>query len=168
MNDFEQRLQRQEDLEAIRRLKHYHYCHCVDRAVAGDPRAIEETVDRFTDDIVADFTGFPLAEGKAAVTAFYAQGVPSILSYSQHHVFNEVIDIDGDHATGLWYVHCPVNFTDASPVGKVAPGLVMGRYEEEYVRRDGVWKWRKIVALLDVVAPGDTPWAGANQLHENR
>jgi len=167
MSDLEQRLQHQEDLEAIRHLKHYNYCHCVDRAVAGEPTAIEDTISRFTDDVVADFTGFPLAEGKDAVTAFYAQGVPSILSYSQHQVFNELIQIDGDKATGRWYVHCPVNFTEASPVGKVAPGLVMGRYEEEYVRENGVWKWRRITALLDVVAPGETPWAGASQLFTN-
>ena len=167
MTDLEQRLQQQEDLEAIRRLKHYNYCHCVDRAVAGEAAAIEETVSRFTDDVVADFTGFPLAEGREAVTAFYAQGVPAILSYSQHHVFNEVIDVDGDRATGRWYVHCPVVFTEASPVGQVAPGLVMGRYEEEYVREDAVWKWRRIVALLDVVAPGETPWVGASQLFNN-
>ena len=167
MTDLEQRLQQQEDLEAIRRLKHYNYCHCVDRAVAGEAAAIEETVSRFTDDVVADFTGFPLAEGREAVTAFYAQGVPAILSYSQHHVFNEVIDVDGDRATGRWYVHCPVVFTEASPLGQVAPGLVMGRYQEEYVREDAVWKWRRIVALLDVVAPGETPWIGASQLFNN-
>ena len=167
MNELEQRLQNQQDLEAIRRLKHYNYCHCVDRAVAGETSAIEQTISRFTDDVVADFTGFPLAEGKEAVTEFYARGVPSILSYSQHQVFNEVIDIDGDRATGRWYVHCPVNFTEASPLGKVAPGLVMGRYEEEYVREGGLWKWCKIVALLDVVAPGDTPWSGAVQLFTN-
>lgn len=167
MNDIETRIRHIEDMEAIRRLKHYNYCHCVDRAVAGDSAAIAGTISRFTDDVVANFTGFPLAEGKEAVTAFYAQGVPSILSYSQHHVFNEVIDIDGDRATGLWYVHCPVNFTEASPVGKASPGLVMGRYEEEYIREDGVWKWRKIVALLDVIAPGETPWVGVTQLFSN-
>ena len=167
MSNLNQRLQHQEDLEAIRRLKHYNYCHCVDRAVAGESSAIEETISHFTDDVVADFTGFPLAEGKQAVSAFYAQVVPSILSYSQHHVFNDVIDIDGDRATGRWYLHCPVNFTESSPLGKAAPGLIMGRYEEEYLRENGVWKWRKIVALLDVVAPGETPWLGATQLFTN-
>jgi hypothetical protein len=89
------------------------------------------------------------------------------LSYSQHHVCNEVIDIDGDRATGSWYVHCPVNFTETSPAAKVAPGLLMGRYEEDHVREDGVWKWRRIVALLDAVAPGECPWSGARQLFCN-
>ena len=108
MSDGAKRLRKLEDLEAIRRLKHYNYCHCVDRAVAGDT------------------------------------------------------------ATGLWYVNCPVVFTEASPVGRVAPGLIAGRYEEEYVREDGVWKWRRIVALLDVVGPADEFWANASMLRSNR
>ena len=74
----------------------------------------------------------------------------------------------GDTATGLWYVNCPVVFTEESPVGRVAPGLIAGRYEEEYVREDGVWKWRRIVALLDVVGPADEFWANASMLRSNR
>ncbi len=167
MGDLEQRLQQQEDLEAIRRLKHHNYCHCVDRAVAGESAAIQETVGRFTDDIVADFTGFPLFEGREAVTGFYAEGVPSILSYSQHQVCNEVIEVNGDRATGRWYVNCLANFRDTSPFGMAGPGLIVGRYEEEYVRADDGWKWSRIVALLDVFAQGDTLWAGATQLFTN-
>ena len=70
MTDMQARIQYLEDLEAIRRLKHYYYCHCVDRTVAGDEQAIEETISRFTEDIVADFTGLPLTEGKEAVAIF--------------------------------------------------------------------------------------------------
>lgn len=65
------------------------------------------------------------------------------------------------------YVHCPVNFTEVSPAGKSGPGLVMGRYEEEYIRKAGVWKWRRIVALLDVVVPQEAGWAGASQILAN-
>ena len=168
MNDDATRLRQLEDLEAIRRLKHFNYCHCVDRAVAGDAAAIKETLSRFSEDIVADFTGFPLAEGREQVDDFYARGVPSMLSYSQHYVFNEVIDVSGDTATGLWYVNCPVVFTKESPLGREAPGLIAGRYEEEYVREDGVWKWRRIVALLDVVGPADEFWANTSMLRSNR
>jgi hypothetical protein len=168
MTELDARLRQIEDLEAIRRLKHFNYCHCVDQAVAGEKDAIEGTVSRFTEDIVADFTGFPLAEGREAVVDFFRQGVPSILSYSQHYVFNEVIDISGEEATGLWYVNCPVVFSDSDPLGRSGPGLVAGRYEEEYVREGGVWKWRRIVALLDVVGPADQFWTGAKQLFCNR
>ena len=41
-----------------------------------------------------------------------------MLSYSQHYVFNEVLDISGDTATGLWYLNCPVIFTEQGPLGK--------------------------------------------------
>jgi hypothetical protein len=168
MSEIEARVGLIEDLEAIRRLKHYNYCHCVDRAVSGETGAIEETVSRFTDDIAADFTGFPLAEGLEAVVDFYTRGVPSMLSYSQHYVFNEVIDIDGDSASGLWYVNCPVVFIGGNPLGLEGPGLIAGRYEEEYAREDGVWKWRRIVALLDVLNPAGHFWTGASLLRQNR
>ncbi len=84
MSTLENRIQYLEDLEAIRHLKHYYYCHCLDRTVAGDGAAIEETISRCTDDIVADFTGLPLAQGKSEVSMFLADGLPAFISWSQH------------------------------------------------------------------------------------
>ena len=168
MDDLKERQERLEDLEAIRRLKHYYYCHCIDRTLSGEKSAIEETISRFTDDIVADFTGFPLAEGREQVVDFYARAVPEILSYSQHQVFNEVIDINGDSAKGLWYLNCPVIFTEASALGRVSPGLIVGRYQEEYLKEDGIWKWRRIVAHLDVMGPTEELWNGAKLVRSNR
>ncbi len=168
MTDLETRIQQLEDLEAIRRLKHYYYCHCVDRAVAGDASASEETISRFADNIVADFTGQPLVEGKEAVAAFYAQSVPAFLSWCQHRVMNEVIDIDGDTATALWYIDCPATFRPGNPSGLEGSGFIAGRYAEEYIREDGVWKWTKITALLDVQKSFTDNWNSAQQTNSNR
>lgn len=164
----EKRLQLIEDREAIRHLKHHFYCHCVDRAVAGEAGAMEQLIGRFTDDIVADFTGLPLAEGKAAVSSFYAQGVPAFLSYSQHRVTNDVIEIDGDTATGRWYIDCPVVFREGNPTGNTGPGFIGGRYEEEYRRENGVWKYSRIVALLDMQTEFSSNWNGVSQIFKNR
>lgn len=168
MTDLEQRIRYLEDLEAIRQLKHYHYCQCVDRAVAGDASASDETISRFADNIVADFTGFPLTEGKSAVAAFYSQGVPSFLSWSQHRVANEVIQIDGDVSRATWYIDCPATFKDGNPVGITGSGFIAGRYDEEYIREDGVWKWTKIVALLDVMTDFGCNWSEAVRVTNNR
>ena len=168
MSDLEKRIRHLEDLEAIRRLKHYYYCHCVDRAVAGDSQASEETISRFSKYIVADFTGLPLAEGKEAVAAFYAQGVPAFLSWCQHRVMNEVIDIDGDTATAMWYIDCPASFREGNPTGIEGSGFIAGRYAEEYIREDDVWKWSKITALLDVQKSFSDNWVGAEQIGSNR
>ena len=154
--------------EAIRRLKHFNYCDCVDRMVAGEPSAADQLVERFTDDIVADFTGFPVAEGKADVVDFYTRVVPSILSWCQHRVMNEVIDINGDTATATWYVDVPSMFKAGNVTGVEGSGFIAGRYQEHYVYQDGQWKWTKIVALLDVFNDMDSHWRNASYVFANR
>ena len=47
-------------------------------------------------------------------------------------------------------------------------GFIAGRYKEEYVRIDGVWKWKKITALLDVQAGFGQNWNSARQIEVNR
>ncbi len=168
MTDLEARIRRLEDLEAIRRLKHYYYCLCVDRAVAGDEQAATETVSRFADDIAADFTGLPLLEGKDAVSDFYAKGVPAFLSWCQHRVMNEVINIEGDTATAHWYIDCPAVFREGNPTGIVGGGFIAGRYEEEYRRIDGLWMWKRITAFLDVQKSFSDHWAEAQLITVNR
>lgn len=46
--------------------------------------------------------------------------------------------------------------------------LLLGRYREEYVRENGVWKWRKIAALLDVVQMLGHDWAAVGRREGNR
>ena len=81
---------------------------------------------------------------------------------------NEVIDIDGDTATGIWYIDCPADFHSGNPTGLEGSGFIAGRYKEEYVRIDGVWKWKKITALLDVQAGFGQNWNSAQQIEDNR
>ena len=151
MSDFESRLRQLEGIEAIRKLKHYYYATCIDRRVClGDEHAIAQTISRFASDIVLDFTGVPLMNGKEAAAKFFDEGVPSSLSWCQHRVMNEVIEVDGDSARAEWYLDCPAIFRRGGRAGFSGPGLVAGRYKEEYVCEDGVWKWKRIEAQLDI------------------
>ncbi len=118
--------------------------------------------------MIADFSGQPLAEGKEAVSAFYSQGVPGFLSWSQHRCMNEMIEVKGDTAAATWYFDCPVVFRAGTATGLAGPGFIGGRYQEEYIREDGVWKWKKIVALIDVQTEFATNWSEATQLFKNR
>lgn len=168
MSSIEDRIRHLEDLEAIRYLKHYHYCHCLDRLVAGDSNGLADTLSRVSETIVADFTGGPLIEGKAAFTGFLTLGVPAALSWSQHRVMNEVIDIEGDRARARWYLACPVRFKEGGSTGLAGAGFIEGRYDEELVREDGVWKWARITALLDVQADYAHNWQNASYVFANR
>lgn len=80
---------------------------------------------------------------------------------------NEVIEIDGDAARATWYVDVPVVFREGNPTGVTGSGFIGGRYEENYVRVDGVWKWTNITALLDVQQSFDENWRNAVQLFSN-
>ena len=167
MSSLEDRIIRIENIEAIRNLKQEIYCHCIDLIVAGKQKQ-QIVLDHLTEDVIADFTGFSLMEGKSNVADFLFRKVPSILSYSQHRVSNDVIKIQGKKARALWYVDCPVVFRPGNKLGIKGSAFIAGRYEEKYVYQDGRWKWAEIVALLDTVQQFDKNWANARQIIKNR
>ena len=168
MTDLAARLAHLEDLEAIRRLKHATYCAGIDRLVAGDASGKAAISAHLTEDVVGDWTGRELMIGKAAVEAFLFEEVPAVLSYSQHRVLNDVIDIDGNSATASWYLDCPAVFRPGNMRKIQGSGILIGRYQEQYVREGGVWKWRRITALLDVVQDLEHYWSAAIQRERNR
>ena len=167
MNSLEDRILKLENKEAIRDLKHEIYCYCVDLIVSGVDKK-QLILDHLTEKVVADFTGFPLIDGKAAVAEFLFETVPSILSYSQHRVSNSVIKVRGKAASALWYVDCPVVFKSENKLGIKGSAFIAGRYEEEFIYEEGKWKWTKITALLDTVQQFDENWNNAKQLLKNR
>jgi len=167
MSSLEDRILKLENKEAIRDLKHEVYCYCVDLIVSGVDKK-QLILDHLTEKVVADFTGFPLIEGKAAVAEFLFETVPSILSYSQHRVSNSVIKVRGKAASALWYVDCPVVFKPENKLGIKGSAFIAGRYEEEFIYVEGKWKWTKITALLDTIQQFDENWSNAKQLLKNR
>lgn len=152
-SDLEKRIRRLEDLGDIRRLKSL-YCHLVDRGVAGDPQAVAELMGHFVDDSWGEYGDFGKYEGKESLTAFFGAVVPGLLSFTAHRVHNPVIDIEGDRARGLWYFEVPCTLRE-----KNMAGWLSGRYEEEFVRRDGRWMWESITAVFDYATPYDQGWA---------
>lgn len=153
--DLEKRIRVLEDMEEIRKLKH-RYCYLVDRGVAGEGAAIDELMQYFTTDAKVDFGELGgVHEGKDAVDAFFRTFVPAVLSYSAHMVANPVIGVNGDHATGRWYVDVPC--TARQPEGDTAAWL-QARYEESYIREEGIWKWTFMKAMFDFITPFELGW----------
>lgn len=168
MQDIEQRLLYIEQREAIRHLKHHVYCLCIDKIVSGDREPQSKVSEHLTDDIIADFSGFPLMRGRAEVEEFLFKHVPSVLSYSQHRVTNDVITLHSNTASAIWYLDCPVVFRANNALNILGSGIISGRYEEEYVFKNNIWKWSKITALLDTVESFDKNWTQARQRKNNR
>ncbi|MEC9248833.1 MAG: hypothetical protein VX986_07420, partial [Pseudomonadota bacterium] len=76
MSSLEDRILKIENKEAIRDLKHLIYCYCIDLIVSGVDKQ-QLILNHLDEEVVADFTGFDLIEGKAAVADFLFKTVPS-------------------------------------------------------------------------------------------
>lgn len=143
------RLTRLEDLEKIQQLK-ARYC-----ALCDDNYNPQGIASLFTEDGVWDGGELGKAEGHAAIVKFFERA-PSAFSFAIHHVMNPIIEIDGDRATGRWYLFQPL--TRKNREGEAAMWLA-GRYEDDYVRIGGEWKFKRLKFITRFLAPYDEGWA---------
>lgn len=143
--ELENRIRALEDIEEIKQLK-YNYCYTAD---GGD---VEGWLAGFTEDAAADF-GFARYEGKRELRQFIGERFPSDCAFAKHQVMNPVIKVNGDKATGKWYVLCPGTF---KPTNEAI--WIGATYEEKYVRQRGKWKCRSMVVKFDFMTPYDQGW----------
>lgn len=146
MDDLAARLRALEDIEAIRRLK-ARYCLHVDR---GEPDKVAEL---FTADAVWDGGAVGRYEGREAIRAFL-RGLPKMLSFALHHVMNPLIEVDGDRATGHWYLIEPCTMAET---GQAVWGTAT--YDDVYVREDGSWKFASVRLTPVFWTPYEEGWA---------
>lgn len=68
---------------------------------------------------------------------------------------NPIIDIDGDQASGKWLLWEPCSFPqdDARhPIWGAA------KYEDDYLRVDGEWKFKRVKLISLMWAPVEQGW----------
>ena len=69
---------------------------------------------------------------------------------------NFIIEVDGDSGTGKWRIFMPCTMMEG---GKKVSRWLLGDYDEQYVRVDGVWKFKKIDFVVNCNVPSDQSWA---------
>lgn len=94
----------------------------------------ERMAAQFTEDAVCRYEGFGEYEGRDEIAAFGREELEPSVEYSRHEASMPVLDVDGDEATGNWYLNVFYVFTDGSA------GWRHGHYNDEYRRVDGEWK----------------------------
>ena len=146
-SDLEQRIRNLEDIEAIKQLK-ARYC-----SVCDDNHNPDEITKLFAEDGTWEGEGLGKHQGHAAIRALF-EGFQKRISFSQHNVMNPVIRVDGDTAKGAWYFLGPFTFRKGNRAMWLA-----ARYEEDYVREGGQWKFKHLRAIGRMSAPYETGWA---------
>ena len=73
--------------------------------------------------------------------------------FAIHMVLNPVIEVDGDEATGTWYLFQPCTYAEGNQA-------VWGsaRYDEEYVKVDGRWMFKYLTLTSHFWTPFDKGW----------
>ncbi len=130
--DLEQRIQRLEDIEAIRYLQAKYQ-----RSL--DARDFNSIAECFSDDVVSAYGNGQMSfNGKDQVIGFLMQSM-SVEMPSAHMIHGGEIDVNGDTATGKWYLQ---DFLIVKGHGINIHGAAI--YENTYKKIDGVWKIVKI------------------------
>ena len=143
----EQRIERLESIEAIKNLQ-AKYTYLVDE------NKIDEVAELMTDDIQSEFLPMGKFGSKEELVAVL-KGMSGTSVMMRHQVMNPCIEIDGDTATGRWYLFGP--FTTKLEDGDQALWL-QGQYNNEFRRVDGEWKMSKLSFSFAMRSPYEDGW----------
>ncbi len=140
MAELENRITRLEDIEAIKQLK-ARYCEICD-----DRHNPDRITSLFAEDGIWESDDFGKAKGHDAIRELFV-GFQKMFSFSQHNIMNPIIEIDGNRATGIWYLMGPWTHTDNDK-----EIWMTARYDDDYVKIDGVWKYQHLRAAVRMIA----------------
>lgn len=153
MSNIEQlaaRLQVLEDIEAIKKVKAEYCAHCDN---GYNPQGIGAL---FAEDGVWDggVDVFGKYEGRPAIEKFFT-GATKVIPFAVHNVMNPIIDVNGDDATGQWYLFQPCTMT-----GDQGDQAVWGaaKYSDDYKRVNGTWKIQTLRVKFEFWTPFDKGW----------
>ena len=144
--ELERRIRVLEDIEAIRNLK-ARYADACDRGYDADTLA-----SLFTEDAVWTSDLFGRYEGREAIRRFFA-GVSSDITFAMHYMTNPIIEVNGDEARGEWYLFQTTTFAAGNQA-------IFGaaRYEDQYARVDGEWRFRQVQLSSVFWTPYEQGW----------
>lgn len=146
VDDLETRLRAMEDLEAIKQLT-FKYAYSV------DSKQWDDVVDCFANDASLNFSAIGKGTGREYIARFFKEVIPSRNLFTCHIVINPVIEVHGNTAKGRWYFLVPA--TDRPTNTAVWVG---GRYDNEYIKKNGVWKLSLMAAAFFFRTPFDQGW----------
>ena len=143
-------VQRLEDIEAIKVLKHK-YGRAADPTMKAD-----EMCALYVDDTVINIERFGRYEGLQAIRAFMEQNA---FAWMFHCMIPQIVEVDGDGKHGsvksyLWELATMPGRNG----GEDVPLWCAGAYDDEVVKVDGEWKFKAVNLRLEVLSPYDKGW----------
>lgn len=147
----EERIGQLEDIESIKVLKH-RYAHACDKGYDAD-----EFIKLFVDDAVWESNAFGTYRGRDEIHKFIAD-VGKEIVWALHYMVNPVIEVapGGATAVGTWVLLEPATMT--SEAGEHEAVVMSARYEDEFVKVEDGWRFKRVRAHFFQVSNLDEGW----------
>ena len=146
MEEIERRLLALEAVEDIKRLKARYCAYC------DDDYDADGIANLFAEDAIWEGGTFGRYNGRDEIRQFFVNA-PAMLPFTVHMVMNPIIEVNGDTATGIWYLFQACTFAEGE---RAVWGSA--RYDEEYARVDGTWKFKNLKLSSHFWTPFDEGW----------
>ena len=147
LDKLENRIMDLEAADEIRNLKATYAAACDDNY---NPDAIAAL---FVEDAVWESDGLGNFEGREAIREFF-RGISSYFTFALHYGLNPKIEVAGDTARARWYLFMPCTVSDGGRALWRA-----GIDDEEYVRVDGRWMFKRKKSTTIFNTPFEEGWA---------
>ena len=135
--EIEERLRTLEDIEAIKNLQNEYLFYVLNRQW-------EEIPEFFTDDAGVWVSTMEPARGKEEIRRLFTERISKANAGKDrdgHFTVMPVITVNGDRASAHWMIYIFI----ADPATGAVTRYAQGRYDNEYVRENGGWKFSKLV-----------------------
>ena len=129
------------DIEEIKQLKARYAAAC------DDDYAPDDIAELFTDDAVWDGGIMGFAKTRNGIREFFANA-SAIVGFAVHGLSNPLIEVDGDRASGRWYLHQPMTMK-----GTESCFWFCAQYQDEYVRTADGWKFQHVKVIARAFSP---------------
>jgi hypothetical protein len=143
LKEIEKRLKAMEDIETIKRL-HNEYLFYLNNS------QWQEMADCFTENATANI--HELHKGRGEILKFFTEVIAKLNAgkgRDAHFAVQPVITVDGNRAQGHWLIYIFI----ADPTTGNALRWIQGRYDCEYVKEYGNWKFSSLTYT--------SPWPSA-------
>src|SRR3982074_3639025 len=164
LGELEAKVAELSEREALRDLR-FRYHECINEAKRAD------IPDLFTEDVELDFGHLGHAKGRDQIKTFFS-GLSADRTASdgsrkrglyrvKQFIHNHVVHLHGANADGFASL-------EAKPVYNGEAYVVAARYDDEYVKRNGQWKFSKMKLTPYFMWPLKKGWAGDDLLKMGR
>jgi hypothetical protein len=154
VRDLEAQVQELEDRAAIQTLR-FRFHEGVNEK---RPAAIGEL---FSADAELDYAHLGQVTGRERITKFFQKGLSELVPFVKQYLHNHMVTVKGDSATGVSYL-------EATPVYKGESYMVAARFDDEYVKDNGRWYFRKVKLTPYFMVPLQEGWAQEDRIKMGR